>query len=259
MTSTVSAELRPEVGFHDIFRALFPCGSVTGAPKVRAMQLLAELEDAPRGVYTGAIGFFSPQQTVFNVAIRTLELGEVATERGNMGAGSGIVIDSDAADEYPRVPAESGVPHRSRASHDGAVNPAARQAVSHRNDALGRRVPFASSKLHLDRLADSADYFGFACDRAAIRAALEQHARQFAEDAPRKVRLLMIDADGNVQISSEPLQPNRRSESRRPSMHLAAPHRSRRPHALPQDHPAAALRARISRSHSATVSTMCSS
>ena len=74
MTSTVSAELRPEVGFHEIFRALFPCGSVTGAPKVRAMQLMAELEDAPRGVYTGAIGFFSPRQTVFNVAIRTLEL-----------------------------------------------------------------------------------------------------------------------------------------------------------------------------------------
>ena len=61
-------------GFYEIFRALFPSGSVTGAPKVRAMQLLAELEDAPRGVYTGAIGFFSPQQTVFNVAIRTLEL-----------------------------------------------------------------------------------------------------------------------------------------------------------------------------------------
>ena len=76
MTSTVTAELRPDVSFHDIFRALFPCGSVTGTPKVRAMQLLAQLEGAPRGVYTGAIGFFSPQQTVFNVAIRTLELSE---------------------------------------------------------------------------------------------------------------------------------------------------------------------------------------
>ena len=61
------------------------------------MQLLAELEDAPRGVYTGAIGFFSPRQTVFNVAIRTLELDG---ERGTMGVGSGIVIDSDPAEEY---------------------------------------------------------------------------------------------------------------------------------------------------------------
>ena len=97
MTSTVSAELRPEAGFYDIFRALFPCGSVTGAPKVRAMQLIAELEDAPRGVYTGAIGFFSPRQTVFNVAIRTLELDGA---RGTMGVGSGVVIDSDPAEEY---------------------------------------------------------------------------------------------------------------------------------------------------------------
>ena len=97
MTSTVSADLRPEAGFYDIFRALFPCGSVTGAPKVRAMQLIAQLEDAPRGVYTGAIGFFSPRQTVFNVAIRTLELDG---ERGTMGAGSGIVIDSNAAEEF---------------------------------------------------------------------------------------------------------------------------------------------------------------
>jgi para-aminobenzoate synthetase/4-amino-4-deoxychorismate lyase len=97
MTSAVSAELRPDASFHDIFRALFPCGSITGAPKVRAMQLIAELEDAPRGVYTGAIGFFSPRQTVFNVAIRTLELGDA---RGTMGVGSGVVIDSDPAQEF---------------------------------------------------------------------------------------------------------------------------------------------------------------
>ena len=89
--------LRPEVGFHQIFRALFPCGSVTGAPKVRAMQLLAELEEEPRGIYTGAIGFFSQKQTVFNVAIRTLELED---GQGKMGIGSGIVIDSVAADEF---------------------------------------------------------------------------------------------------------------------------------------------------------------
>ena len=76
MTSTVTAELREEIGFKEIFRALFPCGSVTGVPKVRAMQLLAGLEEQPRGLYTGAIGYFSPRRTVFNVAIRTLELME---------------------------------------------------------------------------------------------------------------------------------------------------------------------------------------
>src|SRR5208337_4532917 len=97
MTSTVTGDLCPEVGFQQIFRALFPCGSITGAPKVRAMQLLAKIEDQPRGVYTGAIGYFSRQRTVFNVAIRTLQMDG---RSGAMGVGSGIVIDSDAAGEF---------------------------------------------------------------------------------------------------------------------------------------------------------------
>ena len=208
MTSTVSAELRPEVGFQEIFRALFPSGSVTGAPKVRAMQLLAQLEDAPRGVYTGAIGFFSPRQTVFNVAIRTLELeGGPGIMCGIMGAGSGIVIDSDAAEEYRECLLKAsfltGPAHRTTGSF-----------IASQPDKLflietmlwNGSFPFLD--LHLDRLTDSADYFGFACDRAAIRTALEQHAQQFRKGAPRKVRLLMIDPDGNVGICSEPLPPN---------------------------------------------------
>jgi para-aminobenzoate synthetase/4-amino-4-deoxychorismate lyase len=207
MTSTVSAELRPEIGFHEIFRALFPSGSVTGAPKVRAMQLLAQLEDAPRGVYTGAIGFFSPQQTVFNVAIRTLELeGESETLYGTMGAGSGIVIDSDPAEEYSECLLKAsfltGPAHRT-------TNP---NLVSQPDKMFlietmlwERAYPFI--ELHLDRLADSADYFGFACDRARVKAALEEHARQFTDASPRKVRLLLIDPEGNLQIGSEPLLP----------------------------------------------------
>jgi para-aminobenzoate synthetase/4-amino-4-deoxychorismate lyase len=224
MTSTVSAELRPEVGFHEIFRALFPSGSVTGAPKVRAMQLLAELEDTPRGVYTGAIGFFSPRQTVFNVAIRTLELeGGPGTMCGIMGAGSGIVIDSDATGEYREclLKAEflTGPAHRTTSSF-----------IASQPDKLflietmlwNGAYPFI--ELHLDRLTDSADYFGFACDRAAIRTALEQHAQQFAESAPRKVRLLMIDPDGNVEICSEPLQPN--PDPNRVARVCISPHRT---------------------------------
>jgi para-aminobenzoate synthetase/4-amino-4-deoxychorismate lyase len=168
------------------------------------MQLLAALEDTPRGVYTGAIGFFSPQQTAFNVAIRTLELED---GRGIMGAGSGIVIDSDAADEYRECLLKAsfltGPAHRTTAP-----------SITAQPDKLflietmlwNGAYPFL--ELHLDRLADSADYFGFACDRAAIRTALEQHAQQFRESAPHKVRLLMIDPEGNVGICSEPLPPN---------------------------------------------------
>jgi para-aminobenzoate synthetase/4-amino-4-deoxychorismate lyase len=201
MTSTVSAELRPEVGFHKIFRALFPSGSVTGAPKVRAMQLLAELEDAPRGVYTGAIGFFSPQQTVFNVAIRTLELED---GYGIMGAGSGIVIDSDPAEEYRECLLKAsfltGPAHRTTNSFI-----ASRPDNFFLIETMLWNGAYPFIELHLDRLADSADYFDFACDRAAIRNVLAQHAQQFTERGPRKVRLLMIDPEGNVQISSEEL------------------------------------------------------
>ncbi len=155
MTSTVSAELRPEVGFHDIFRALFPCGSITGAPKVRAMQLIAELEDGPRGVYTGAIGFFSPRQTVFNVAIRTLELDG---GQGTMGAGGGIVIDSNAAEEFRECMLKAEFLTRSSAQ---SAEPLSLIETMLWNG----NYPFI--EMHLDRLADSAGYFGFPCAREA--------------------------------------------------------------------------------------------
>jgi para-aminobenzoate synthetase/4-amino-4-deoxychorismate lyase len=205
MTSTVSAELRPKVGFHEIFRALFPSGSVTGAPKVRSMQLLAGLEDTPRGVYTGAIGFFSPRETVFNVAIRTLELeGEHGGDiRGTMGVGSGIVIDSDAAAEYRECLLKAAFLTRSSYRQPQRFS-IIETMLWHSAHPLG---DFPFLQLHLDRLADSADYFGFACDLAAIRTALEVHAKQFAYGpprSPRRVRLL-LDALGKFEITDEVL------------------------------------------------------
>ena len=200
LTSTVAAELRPEIGFHDIFRALFPCGSITGAPKVRAMQLIAELEDAPRGVYTGAIGFFSPQQTVFNVAIRTIELTD---GRGVFGVGSGIVIDSDPAEEFSECLIKArflnGPTYRTTANIGQPDKLFLIETMLWNGS-----YPFL--EMHLDRLEDSADYFGFACNRAEIRAALEQHAERFADQFARKVRLLLIDEDGNLQIADELLE-----------------------------------------------------
>lgn len=97
MTSTVEGRLKPGLGYGDLFRALFPCGSVTGAPKLRAMQHIRRLERQPRGVYCGTIGFAGPREAVFNVAIRTVELQRGA---GQMGIGSGLVWDSDADAEY---------------------------------------------------------------------------------------------------------------------------------------------------------------
>lgn len=102
MVSTVMARKRASAGMTDILRALFPCGSVTGAPKIRAMEILRELESSPRGAYCGAVGSFSPApnnqfSARFNVAIRTLT---ISGAQGEMGIGGGVVQDSDAQSEY---------------------------------------------------------------------------------------------------------------------------------------------------------------
>ena len=238
MTSTVTGELRPEAGFQDIFRALFPCGSITGAPKIRAMQLLAELEGRPRGVYTGAIGFFSKAESVFNVAIRTLSLHG---DQGVMGVGSGIVIDSQPAAEWRECLLKA--EFLTRPTNE-AANPS--PASFSLLETLLWQGEYPLLELHLDRLQDSAAYFDFPFDRAQTESALQAHAAEIAgklgapgldsetwEDAtPRetsrgpsfrpfsgetvgnhepeltasthKVRLL-LNHDGVLQITSEPI------------------------------------------------------
>lgn len=195
MTSTVTAELREDVGYEALFRSLFPCGSITGAPKVRAMQLIGEMEEEPRGIYTGAIGFFSPRETVFNVAIRTLELEGGC---GTMGVGSGIVIDSDAASEYRECLLKAEFLRRE------GQGPA--QENFSLIETLRWEGGFPLIALHLERLTDSAEYFGFACDCAALMTALEVYARRFADDAPRRVRLL-LDREGGLEITDAALPP----------------------------------------------------
>jgi para-aminobenzoate synthetase/4-amino-4-deoxychorismate lyase len=199
MTSTVTGELRPDVGYGDIFRALFPCGSITGAPKVRAMQLLTGLEEQPRGVYTGAIGFFAPQRTVFSVGIRTLAL---KGDEGIMGVGSGIVIDSVAAEEYGecKLKAEFLLRREEISSGVGALTDNFMLIETMRWD-----DGYPLLGLHLDRLMDSAGYFDFRCEREQVEAALEEHAQKFVAGVPRKVRLL-LDAEGELHISNEVLQ-----------------------------------------------------
>ncbi len=98
LVSTITARKRKDVRMTDMIRALFPCGSVTGAPKIRAMEVIRDLEQSPRGVYCGAIGSFSPDGSAsFNVAIRTLT---ISGYRGELGIGGGVVYDSTSAGEY---------------------------------------------------------------------------------------------------------------------------------------------------------------
>ena len=98
MVSLVRGQMRQGTGLSDIFRALFPCGSITGAPKLRAMEIIAELEDSPREIYCGTIGWAAPDgRSDFNVAIRTLMVEDGAV---TLNVGGGVVYDSTAASEY---------------------------------------------------------------------------------------------------------------------------------------------------------------
>jgi para-aminobenzoate synthetase/4-amino-4-deoxychorismate lyase len=105
MTSTIEANIEPTIQLYELFRNLFPSGSVTGAPKIRAMQVIQELEEEERNIYCGSIGVITPERDmVFNVAIRTLLLetrdSRLATYTGELGLGSGIISDSDPESEY---------------------------------------------------------------------------------------------------------------------------------------------------------------
>ncbi|GHF49747.1 para-aminobenzoate synthetase/4-amino-4-deoxychorismate lyase [Amycolatopsis bartoniae] len=112
LTSGVSARLRPDAGLPEVFRALFPCGSVTGAPKARTMELIRDLETGPRGVYCGAIGMLAPAgapfRARFSVAIRTV-LADRDTGLATYGTGGGITWDSDPAAEYAELQAKAAV------------------------------------------------------------------------------------------------------------------------------------------------------
>lgn len=162
MVSSVSADL-PGASLHDLFRALFPCGSITGAPKIRAMQAIAELEDAPRGLYTGALGWVAPGGDCrFNVAIRTLEID--AEGCGRLGVGSGIVIDADPAREYAEC--------LLKARFISGLDPGFELIETMR---LENGV-FPLLSLHLDRLSASARSLGFACNLTLIVGALAEYA-----------------------------------------------------------------------------------
>jgi para-aminobenzoate synthetase/4-amino-4-deoxychorismate lyase len=201
MTSTITGELRAEVNFQQIFRALFPCGSITGAPKIRAMQLIAQLEQQPRGVYTGAIGFFSREESVFNVPIRTLTLDG---EAGTMGVGGGIVIDSKAADEWSECLLKAEFLTRS-AKSPAHPSPDSFSLV----ETLLWRGEYPLIQFHLDRLEGSAHYFGFPFSRAETRTALETHAESFAADPPPTPFAPFLPLLSGPRVGNPPASPPR--------------------------------------------------
>ncbi|MHB1122106.1 MAG: bifunctional chorismate-binding protein/class IV aminotransferase [Ramlibacter sp.] len=201
MTSLVSARLRPDLSFADVLRASFPCGSITGAPKLKTMALIAALENRPRGLYTGAIGWLdapgdaaSCGNFVLSVAIRTLTLGperQDGTRAARLGVGAGIVMDSVAREELAEC--------RLKARFATALAPGFALLETMRAEAGG--VPLLER--HLDRLARSAAALGFACDRRALRRAI---ARACSALGPGTHRLrLQLQHDGALDIARAPL------------------------------------------------------
>lgn len=157
MTSTIRSRTRAPVP--EIIRALFPCGSVTGAPKIRTMEIIRELEPQPRGVYCGTIGWWAPDgQAEFNVAIRTVTI-DMVSGQARYHIGSGITYGSLAEDEYEECLVKASLLTRR--------NPEFELIETLRYDGA-----YFLLVEHLDRLTASARYFGFSCDRRAIEKAL---------------------------------------------------------------------------------------
>ncbi|KVO62136.1 aminodeoxychorismate synthase component I [Burkholderia stagnalis] len=213
MTSTVDAGWRDGTTFADLLRALFPCGSITGAPKHKTMQLIDAIESTPRGLYTGTIGWLDAPQAssdgnpdgaprcgdfCLSVAIRTLTLDAAAASgrrMGTMGVGAGIVLDSVAADEY----AECELKARFLTDADPGFQ-------LFETTCATRAEGIRHLDRHVARLQRSADAFGFRFDADALRGAIDARCAALDGDGPYRMKLALAK-DGALEIVAAPLKP----------------------------------------------------
>ncbi|AVF03629.1 MULTISPECIES: aminodeoxychorismate synthase component I [Devosia] len=191
MTSGIKAQIRPGVGFVEVLENLFPCGSITGAPKLRAMEIIHALEAIPRGLYTGSIGYLAPNgDFAFNVAIRTAVIDSEG--RGEIGIGGGIVADSEARDEYEEALLKLSF-----------LSDPAPPVTLIETFKWTPEDGYALLDRHLDRLIASAAYFGLTATREGALACLAAHALDWT--GPMRVRLTLSD-DG-FDLGAVPLPP----------------------------------------------------
>jgi para-aminobenzoate synthetase/4-amino-4-deoxychorismate lyase len=192
MTSTVTGRLRPGVTAHQLFASLFPCGSVTGAPKRRAMEIIRELEARPRGIYSGAIGYLTPGgDAAFNVAIRTLTVRQI---RAELGVGSGIVIDSEPEAEYAECLLKARF----------LTDPTPEFTLF---ETLLWEAGYPFLNAHLARLSSSAAYFNYPLCTEAARTALLEAAKAFRPECVYRVKL-SLHRDGRLTVSAQPFTPD---------------------------------------------------
>ena len=226
MTSTVQAELSPGTTWPALWEALFPCGSVVGAPKRRSMAIIGELEPNARGLYTGAIGWIAPEkppgggaaagsphavQACFSVAIRTLEI-DARMRRGTravrLGVGSGVVADSQASAEWDECLLKA----RFATALDPGFGLIETFAARWPQDA-------ASIAAHLRRLVRSARYFGFRCERRAVLDAICR-AHVALPEGPHRSRVVLRH-DGAFELTAAPMTPLATSDDGRVDVLLA--------------------------------------
>jgi para-aminobenzoate synthetase/4-amino-4-deoxychorismate lyase len=192
MTSGVRATLKDGIGMTELLQGIFPPGSVTGAPKIRAMELTRALEAEPRGVYCGAIGHISPEgRALFNVAIRTAVIFRDAA--GEMGIGSGVVFDSNGSKEYDECLLKMKF----------LTDPVKRFDLIE-TMLFEPETGLVLLERHIARLESSARYFGFAFDEVSVRKALSDAIEGQADRL--RIRLLLSEA-GVVTVTTTPLPP----------------------------------------------------
>ncbi|RHW38293.1 aminodeoxychorismate synthase component I [Lysinibacillus yapensis] len=195
MTSTITAEVKPDTALFDVFKALFPCGSITGAPKISTMQLIANIETAPRDVYCGAIGYITPEhEAIFNVPIRTVLINH-QTGQATYGVGGGITWDSTSNDEYNEVLTKAKLLKKKK------------PAFHLLESILLTQGKFEFLEEHLNRMEKSSVYFNFRFDREKVKHLLLDFCKS-QKTGDYKVRLQLSEF-GEVMMEAQPLhQPN---------------------------------------------------
>ncbi|WP_156291325.1 aminodeoxychorismate synthase component I [Oceanobacillus salinisoli] len=191
MTSTITAKLKENTELIDIFKALFPCGSITGAPKISTMEIISDLEATPREVYCGAIGYITPMnEAIFNVPIRTVVIDE-KSGMATYGVGGGITWDSTAEGEYDELLAKASLLKEDRPEFHVLES------------LLLDNGEIFLLEEHLNRLTNTAKYFGFPFNLASAHESLQDLARK-NQDGEYKVRLLLFK-NGLITIEAQPI------------------------------------------------------
>ncbi|MDU3325707.1 MAG: aminodeoxychorismate synthase component I [Streptococcus sp.] len=192
MTSTIKSQLRPDVDLVAIFRSLFPCGSITGAPKIATMEIIKDLELQPRGVYCGTIGLLLPNgRRIFNVAIRTIQLHK---GQAIYGVGGGITWDSTWESEYREVHQKAAVLYRKQA----------RFKLISTGRVSQKSLLFEDQ--HLERLTKASRYFAYPLDPKKLRQKIEEECQVCDVNQDYRLRI-GLSKSGEIELSRQILAP----------------------------------------------------